>query len=125
MPQNYTQDIGSYGSEIALDQVNSLVANNEACGNSVTNDSSFSADASNTGHADTGDASMGAMSTGVLTADASAAATIDAFTQSIVLGANIQSNAFNATIVGGNNATSIADSSMHSHEVSVTHGAAA
>ena len=57
-----------------------------------------------------GDAIQGDLSTGALTANTSAAATVDAFTQSIVLGANLQNNSFTATIAGGTKTRTLATS---------------
>ena len=101
MPQTIDQYIGSNGNEIALDQINSLVANTTADCNSVSNtDGTFSASAYNDGSAHAGDAIQGDLATGAMTANTSTAATVDAFTQSIVLGANLQNNSFTATIAG-------------------------
>ena len=47
-----------------------------------------------------GDINQGALATGELQGATSAAANVDAFTQSIVLGANIQNNSFTLSVVG-------------------------
>jgi hypothetical protein len=48
----------------------------------------------------------------------SAAATVDAFTQSIVLGANIQNNSFTLALTGGDSHVSATDiGGGHSHPV--------
>jgi hypothetical protein len=54
------------------------------------------------------------------TADASAHSAVDAFTQSIVLGANIQTNTFSLTVVGhdvtsADHGGTIGDASTHTH----------
>ena len=49
-----------------------------------------------------------------MTANTSAAATIDAFTQSIVLGANLQNNSFTATIAGHDQTTTAGEIHAHS-----------
>ena len=56
-----------------------------------------------------GDISQGDLATGQLQGATSAAATVDAFTQSIVLGANIQNNSFTLTLTGGDFHVSAAD----------------
>ena len=56
--------------------------------------------ASETGGVNVGDISQGDLATGQLQGATSAAATVDAFTQSIVLGANIQNNSFTLAITG-------------------------
>ena len=87
--------------EIALDQINSLVANNEAsCIHNSDNSTAWTS-ADNSGDASVdGGIHQGDLSTGALTANTSTGATADAFTQSIVLGANLQNNTFSATIAG-------------------------
>jgi hypothetical protein len=108
--QDFSQSITGNGAEIALDQINSLVANTSADCNSVSNwDSSFSGSASNSGDAHAGDAIQGDLASGVNTANTSTAATVDAFTQSIVLGANLQNNSFTATIAGTSQETHVGD----------------
>jgi hypothetical protein len=121
MPQTFEDGaISGNGNQIALDQINSLVANTTADGNWVSNwDSTSTLSASNSGDAHAGDAIQGALATGELQAATSTAASVDAFTQSIVLGANIQSNSFNTTIAGGNQDTHVGDitsgASGHGH----------
>jgi hypothetical protein len=106
IPQTYNQNIDGALSgsgtqtEIALDQINSLVANNEASGISNATDSWSVSVAADTGEAHAGDISQGSLNTGELQANTSTAASVDAFTQSIVLGANIQNNSFTTTITG-------------------------
>ena len=105
VPQTIDQyiDGGHAGvnTEIALDQINSLISNGTANGDYVSNwGSSIYTSAHDSGDAQVGDVSQGALATGVLTAGASTAATADAFTQSIVLGANLQNNTFTMTITG-------------------------
>lgn len=110
IPQTFNQSIdwnqsgdghGGAQTEIALDQINSLVANNEA---SCIHNSDWSTawlSASNSGAASVaGGISQGDLATGAMTANTSTAANADAFTQSIVLGANLQNNSFSATIAG-------------------------
>ena len=107
MPQTYNQEIGGGSggeggvqTEIALDQVNSLVANTDAyCIHNADSSSAYDY-ASNTGGAQAGDISQGDLATGAMTASTSTAATVDAFTQSIVLGANLQNNSFTMQITG-------------------------
>jgi len=101
--------------EIALDQINSLVSNGTATGDLVTNDgTTFTAYTGDATGGDTtginGDAasigsSLSAAANGAVTADGHAGNTIDAFTQSIVLGANTQLNNFSTSIVGHDAAT--------------------
>jgi hypothetical protein len=106
---NISFDGGDYGSAVGfnLDQVNSLVSNGTAHDISLSNDSTFSASVSTTDYS-TGDTAgisssvsgnaQNGESTGSVSADASAS--VDAFTQSIVLGANVQTNTFSLTVVG-------------------------
>jgi hypothetical protein len=109
MPQNINfAAITGNGNEFALDQLNSLVANNTADGNSVSNFAcGDSYTATNDGSAHAGDIIQGDLATGAMTANTSTAATVDAFTQSIVLGANLQNNSFTATIAGGDQTTNV------------------
>jgi len=110
IPQTFNQSIdwdqdgnggGGAQTEVALDQINSLVANNEASCIHNSDGSTAWLSAENTGNASVaGGIAQGDLSTGALTANTSAAATADAFTQSIVLGANLQNNSFSATIAG-------------------------
>jgi hypothetical protein len=110
IPQSFNQQIdwgqtgngdGGAQTEIALDQINSLVANNEASCIHNSDWSSAWTSAENSGDASVaGGITQGDLSTGALTANTSTAATADAFTQSIVLGANLQNNTFSATIAG-------------------------
>jgi hypothetical protein len=65
-----------------------------------------------------GDISQGDLATGQLQGATSAAATVDAFTQSIVLGANIQNNSFTLALTGGDSHVSAIDTGGgHSHPV--------
>ncbi|MBX6329953.1 MAG: hypothetical protein IRY89_15405, partial [Pseudolabrys sp.] len=105
LPQTIDQNIdgghAGVNTEIALDQINSLVSNGTANDNYVSNSGyDISTHATDSGDSQVGDVSQGALATGVLTAGASTAATADAFTQSIVLGANLQNNTFTMTITG-------------------------
>ena len=110
IPQAFNQHIdwnqngqgdGGAQTEIALDQINSLVASNTAYDIHNADYSSATTTAENEGGASvTGGITQGDLSTGALTANTSTAATADAFTQSIVLGANLQNNTFSATIAG-------------------------
>ena len=121
MPQTFEDGaIAGNGNQIALDQINSLVANTTADCNSVSGwDSTSTLSASNYGDAHAGDAIQGALSSGEVQANTSIAATVDAFTQSIVLGANLQNNSFTATIAGGDQTTHVGDitsgASGHGH----------
>src|SRR3984885_14450102 len=121
MPQDIAQSFTAGGTDtaIALDQINSLVANNEAShvwnsdGSSVTGSG-----ATEQGGVHVGDISQGDLATGQLQGAASAAATVDAFTQSIVLGANIQNNSFTLALTGGDSHVSATDmGGGHSHPV--------
>jgi hypothetical protein len=121
MPQEWSQTIsgGVTATEIALDQVNSLIANNSSDGNSVSNTGSGMFDHDHLGNGVSADASASsgdwaAGSTGSDSATASPSATLDAFTQSIVLGANIQYNNFNTSVVGHDNITTSGDGLHHS-----------
>jgi hypothetical protein len=73
--------------------------------------------ASETGGVTVGDISQGALATGELQGATSAAANVDAFTQSIVLGANIQNNSFTLTLTGGDSHVSAGDMGGHGHPV--------
>src|ERR1700728_2916621 len=104
MPQNISQEFTAGGTDtaIALDQINSLVANNLAENLHNSDCSSIcGSGASESGGVHVGDISQGDLATGQLQGATSAAATVDAFTQSIVLGANIQNNSFTLAITGG------------------------
>jgi hypothetical protein len=117
MPQNISQEFMSGGTDtaIALDQINSLVANNSACGVSNSDGSHVSdSGATESGWVSVGDISQGALATGELQGATSAAANVDAFTQSIVLGANIQNNSFTLTITGGDSHVTAGDAAHHS-----------
>ena len=110
IPQTFNQMIdwgqtgagdGGAQTEIALDQINSLVASNEASYIHNSDNSTASLSSENEGAASVdGGIHQGDLSTGALTANTSTNATADAFTQSIVLGANLQNNSFSATIAG-------------------------
>jgi hypothetical protein len=110
IPQTFNQQIdwgqtgagdGGAQTEIALDQINSLVASNSAYDIHNADHSTASTTADNDGGASVmGGITQGDLSTGALTANTSTGATADAFTQSIVLGANLQNNTFSATIAG-------------------------
>jgi hypothetical protein len=74
--------------------------------------------ASESGGIHVGDISQGDLATGQLQGATSAAATVDAFTQSIVLGANIQNNSFTLALTGGDSHVSAIDTGGgHSHPV--------
>jgi hypothetical protein len=74
--------------------------------------------ASESGGIHVGDISQGDLATGQLQGATSAAATVDAFTQSIVLGANIQNNSFTLALTGGDSHVSATDiGGGHSHPV--------
>jgi hypothetical protein len=120
MPQDITQTINDQGGAngpagdgtdtmIALDQVNSLVSNGHVEGASVSNsgDGLFNHDSLTSTGGSLTDTQVGPVGTsetasgsGTVTTDANATAQLDAFTQSIVLGANIQYNSFNLSVVG-------------------------
>jgi hypothetical protein len=110
IPQTFNQYIdwsqngdggGGAQTEIALDQINSLVASNSASDIHNSDWSHACATADNSGDASVqGGIAQGDLSTGALTANTSTNATADAFTQSIVLGANLQNNSFSATVAG-------------------------
>jgi hypothetical protein len=112
MPQNLNQEFTAGGTDtaIALDQINSLVANNSACGVWNSDGSHVSnSGASETGGVQVGDITQGALATGELQGATSAAANVDAFTQSIVLGANIQNNSFTLSVVGHDSTVTAGD----------------
>jgi hypothetical protein len=94
MPQDIAQTISGNGNEIALDQINALTANNYADNNDVyqSANSSFNDNHVTAGEVHAGDAIQGALSSGAMTANATSSGAIDAFTQSIVLGSNLQNN---------------------------------
>jgi hypothetical protein len=69
----------------------------------------YGSGASETGGIQVGDITQGALATGQLQGATSAAATVDAFTQSIVLGANIQNNSFTLTITGHDSTVTAGD----------------
>ena len=117
MPQDIAQSISQNGNEIALDQINALTANNYADGNEVyqSANSSFNDNHTSAGEVHAGDAIQGALASGAMTANTSSSATIDAFTQSIVLGANLQNNSFTATIAGHDQTTHVGDISVGGH----------
>jgi hypothetical protein len=118
MPQDISQSFTAGGTDtaIALDQINSLVANNSACDVHNSDYSSvYGSGASETGGVHVGDISQGDLATGQLQGATSAAATVDAFTQSIVLGANIQNNSFTLALTGGDSHVSAIDAGGHSH----------
>jgi hypothetical protein len=112
LPQEISQNFCAGGTDtaIALDQINSLVANNVADNLHNSDCSSVcGSGASETGDVHVGDISQGALATGELQGATSAAANVDAFTQSIVLGANIQNNSFTLTITGHDSAVTAGD----------------
>jgi hypothetical protein len=112
MPQNINQEFTAGGTDtaISLDQINSLVANNSACDVHNSDWSSVSGSgASEGGNVQVGDITQGALATGELQGATSAAANVDAFTQSIVLGANIQNNSFTLAVVGHDSAVTAGD----------------
>ena len=112
LPQNISQEFTAGGTDtaIALDQINSLVANNLAENLHNSDCSSIcGSGASESGGVHVGDISQGDLATGQLQGATSAAATVDAFTQSIVLGANIQNNSFTTTITGGDSHVTVGD----------------
>ena len=112
LPQDISQSFAHGGTDtaIALDQINSLVADNSACGVWNSDGSHVSnSGATEGGSVQVGDVTQGALATGQLQGATSAAATVDAFTQSIVLGANIQNNSFTLTITGHDSAVTAGD----------------
>jgi hypothetical protein len=118
MPQNIDQTFTAGGTDtaISLDQINSLVANNSAQDlHNSDHSSMWASGATETGGITVGDISQGALATGQLQGATSAAATVDAFTQSIVLGANIQNNSFTLALTGGDSHVSAADMGGHGH----------
>ena len=118
MPQDISQNFNAGGTDtaIALDQINSLVANNSAENlHNSDHSSMWGSGATEQGGVSVGDISQGALATGQLQGATSAAATVDAFTQSIVLGANIQNNSFTTTITGGDSHVSAVDMGGHGH----------
>ena len=58
--------------------------------------------------------SWGDLASGALTANTTASATVDAFTQSIVLGANLQNNSFTMNIAGHDQSTTVSGD-IHGH----------
>ena len=114
MPEDISQSLsGSANSlAIALDQVNELVSNNQANGDWVQNSASDAIDSHDLS-ANGGDANHNA-GTDNMSSNASGAANLDAFTQSIVLGANLQNNSFSLT-VSGHDSLSDGSSIHHSH----------
>jgi hypothetical protein len=127
MPQAITQSIdatgadGSVNTEIAIDQVNSLVSNGYLGMATVDNSGHFDGNSVGAGPATAGigdHASIGDLASGGMTSNATAQATMDAFTQSIVMGANIQLNNFNTSVIGHDSITttsvgSVADTHHH------------
>jgi hypothetical protein len=112
MPQDISQNFNAGGTDtaIALDQINSLVANNSAQDlHNSDHSSMWGSGASEGGNVQVGDITQGALSTGELQGATSAAATVDAFTQSIVLGANIQNNSFTLAITGHDSTVTAGD----------------
>jgi hypothetical protein len=112
MPQDIAQNFNAGGTDtaIALDQINSLVANNSAQDlHNSDHSSMWGSGASETGGVTVGDITQGALATGELQGATSAAATVDAFTQSIVLGANIQNNSFTLAITGHDSTVTAGD----------------
>ncbi|PWT78138.1 MAG: hypothetical protein C5B58_15695 [Acidobacteria bacterium] len=109
MPQDIAQTISGNGNEIALDQINALTANNYADNNDVyqSANSSFNDNHVTAGEVHAGDAIQGALASGAMTANATSSGAIDAFTQSIVLGSNLQNNSFTATIAGNDQSTTV------------------
>ena len=117
LPQNISQEFHAGGTDtgIALDQINSLVADNSASHVWNSDGSSVShSGASETGGVTVGDISQGDLATGQLQGATSATATVDAFTQSIVLGANIQNNSFTLAITGHESTVTAGDAGHHS-----------
>ena len=119
---NFTFTAGGTESAFHIDQVNSLIANNQLSDVSLTNNGgSFEQYATDLtgGTATTGrdasgiEHSVSDTATSTITASAQAAATLSAFTQNIVLGANIQFNSLTQSVVGGGvtHTTSISDPS--------------
>jgi hypothetical protein len=112
LPQNISQEFHAGGTDtgISLDQINSLVADNTAQNLHNSDWSSIShSGASETGGVNVGDITQGALATGELQGATSAAANVDAFTQSIVLGANIQNNSFTLAITGHDSTVTAGD----------------
>ena len=117
MPQDIAQSFTAGGTDtaIALDQINSLVANNTAQDlHNSDHSSMWGSGATESGAVDVGDISQGALATGQLQGATSATATVDAFTQSIVLGANIQNNSFTLAITGHESTVTAGDAGHHS-----------
>ncbi len=113
---SFTFTAGGTETAFHIDQVNSLISNNQLSDVSLTNDSTFSQYATDLtgGTASTGagiDHSVSDTATATVSATAAATATLSAFTQNIVLGANIQFNSLTQTVTGGsvNHTTSVAD----------------
>ena len=111
MPQDIHQSIYGDGNEIALDQINALTANNSGSCNDVyqSESSHFDNNSATGGAVHAGDAIQGALASGAMTANAASSGAIDAFTQSLVLGSNLQNNSFTATIAGNNQSTTVGD----------------
>jgi hypothetical protein len=112
LPQEISQNFCAGGTDtaVALDQINSLVANNTADNlHNADCSSVWGSGASETGGVHVGDISQGALATGELQGATSAAANVDAFTQSIVLGANIQNNSFTLTVTGHDSTVTAGD----------------
>jgi hypothetical protein len=148
LPNNITQTLNGGGgtdTQFNVEQVNNLVANNNASGITLTNDDSFSTSQSADGGTATGiglpssgdeksvwdkmdhaqqqaaseidSHNSGDGNTFTNSADASANNTVDAFTQSIVMGANVQLNNFATTVTGHDSSVTdhhATDSSTHS-----------
>ena len=119
MPQAITQTINDQGGSggaagdgtdtmIALDQVNSLVSNGQVDDASVSSTASgvldhdhvLAGDATDTIGSGSGGGGAADAGTGTISGAANSTGQLDAFTQSIVLGANIQYNNFNVSVVG-------------------------
>jgi hypothetical protein len=117
MPQTVEQSFsgGSTNTAIAMDQVNSLVANNNASDISLSNSGDHLFGGDHIGNGANGGSALADVGDGATSATAGATAQLDAFTQSIVLGANIQYNNFNTSVVGHDSTVTVSSDPMHHH----------
>jgi hypothetical protein len=117
MPQTVEQSFsgGSTNTAIAMDQVNSLVANNNASDISLHNSGDHLFGGDHIGNGANGGSALADVGDGATSAAAGATAQLDAFTQSIVLGANIQYNNFNTSVVGHDSSVTVSSDPMHHH----------
>jgi hypothetical protein len=123
MPETINQTIGGNGevgggtnTEIALDQVNSLVSNGSADHISDSNSGGSFSGSETGGVTNDGNGAFGAVGDGstesAQSTITSAVNGLDALNQSIVMGANIQNNSFSTTVVG-HDAITATDSHVH------------